>query len=181
MSSKASCINATYHLRCYCTHSFSLPPTFPFRFGTMETPPRVQVWGRIPENTLRLGIQTSSIMCTVLSLYQCQIFSYLLQTLIPLFGFVWWRSALSWICGVSVQAWIAVCLIGIVSISKRPDSHPHKDGAADDAVWMSLPQLPTLVPAETERDTTSVRDTVNGFALEVLCVAFINTDMRWIN
>lgn len=36
----------------------------------------------------------------------------------------------------------------------------------------------SAIHAETEKHATSERDTVNVFALEVLCVAFINTDMR---
>lgn len=42
---KTNPVNATYHLPCRCTRSFSLPPTFPFCFGTMGAPLRVQVRG----------------------------------------------------------------------------------------------------------------------------------------
>lgn len=134
-----SCINATYHLPCWCTHSLSLPPTFPFRFGTMRTPLRVQVWGRITENTPRLGIQTSAIICSL-----WQMFSYLLylRNNKPWLTYPGLPQRLAMnICPhmcVCVHTWIPLCLIGIVSISKRPDSHPAslretKGRAADDA------------------------------------------------
>lgn len=70
-----------------------------------------------------------------------------------------------------------------MSISKRPDSHPPSlygtKGAQLMMLRMSLDQLSMFmfVPAETGRHTAGVRDTVNVFALEVLCVAFINTDI----
>lgn len=72
-------MNATYHLPWWCTRSLSLPPTFPFRFGTMGTPLRVQVWGRITENTprwvSRLLLESVlfyfTVFCYFLSNYLC--------------------------------------------------------------------------------------------------------------
>lgn len=50
----------TYHLPCWCTHSLSLPPTFPFRFGTMGAPLRLEVWVWITE-IHQVSFQTSAL------------------------------------------------------------------------------------------------------------------------
>lgn len=79
-----------------------------------------------------------------------------------------------YVCAYVCASMHLVCLIGIVSISKRPDSHPASlcETKAGQLMmqWMSLDQLSMLmfVSAETEKHTASVRDTVNVFALEVL-------------
>lgn len=77
-----------------------------------------------------------------------------------------------------VHACIHVCLIGIVSISKRPDSHPPYLCETKTGQLMMY-QLPVLLfaPAETERHIAGVSNTVNVFALEVLCVPLINMDI----
>lgn len=118
--------DATYHLPCWCTCSLNLPPTFPFRFGTMGAPLRVQVWGRITENTSR-WVQTSTLHCQILHIFSTW------ETTAPVFWSVSGHSAMN----LCVYTCVCVRLIGIVSISKRPDSHPpsplwNKGRPADD-------------------------------------------------
>lgn len=81
-----------------------------------------------------------------------------------------------------LYACICVCLIAIVSISKRPDSHPPslcetKAGQVNDAVDEPGSAVRAYVCTSRDKHAASVRDTVNVFALEVLCVALINTNI----
>ena len=82
---------------------------------------------------------------------------------------------------VCVHARVCLCLIGIVSISKGPDSHPPSpcETKAGQLMmpWMSLDQLSHVY----ERQAASVRDTVNVLPLEVLRVAALNTGICWLN
>lgn len=119
----------TTYYPCWCSLCLSLPPTFPFRFSTIGTPSRVQVWGRTTEKHTKVGIETSAQV-------DCIVFWFILSTL---FYLLYLRQFLPYsfiqvcvapqhvVANMCVYMWvhacICVCLIGIVSISKRPDSH----------------------------------------------------------
>ena len=169
-------MNATYHLPCWCTCSLRLPPTFPFRSGTMGAPLRVQVWGRRTENTPRW---VSKLLFHSLMLHYASLTS-LLCILRNNRSKLCCESVCVCVC-VCVHARVCLCLIGIVSISKGPDSHPPSpcETKAGQLMmpWMSLDQLSHVY----ERQAASVRDTVNVLPLEVLRVAALNTGICWLN
>lgn len=122
-------VNATYQPLCWCTRSLSLPPTFPFRSGTMGAPLRVQVWGRITENTPRWvsKLQLHCVLLCYVPLSQTACLSSLRNDRSQLLHSGLYRATApcheSECIRVCMHA-CCVCLIGIVSISKRPDSHP---------------------------------------------------------
>lgn len=144
------------HLPCWCTRSLSLPPTFPFRFGTMGTPLRVQVWGRITENTLRW---VSKLLPYSVPLSNPAYLIYLRNnsSWLHYWGLCRQHSAINLFVYTCVRTCICMCLIGIVSISKRPDSHPpslwNKGRPADDAVGEPGSAVCVYVCTSRDRET----------------------------
>lgn len=177
-------MNATYY-PCWCSHCLSLPPTFPFRFSTIGTPLRVQVWGRTTEKHTKVGIETSArvdsvvfwfiLSCCVTILHHLLYLRRLPHSFIQV-----WAAPQRVAANMWVHTCNCVCLIGIVSISKRPDSHLP-------SLWIHVKQRqgearqvdgcveePWIICAH------SVRDTVNVFALRgATCSAYKHK--RWLN